>query len=943
MDPAAFQLPAVEVHAKAQPRAGAGAFAAEAEEELDRATSPPPATRDIAVQRLIPDVEVPPAPVVDMPPQPDAAAADTSQEMQGASAGVQVSGSASGGGGVTAFLMEQATSAFRSLVGSVTGDARSVGTAAGTAVGSTAGGIFGGLSGLASELGSALGTGFSGLLSGHGSMVKGLIRAAKGTLRSVLHKAAGALGGLQGAIKSTVLRILQAGSGNPLQAVQAMVRQAIDKVIGGIATAVSDKVAAVAGSVTAVLGRVEALVAAIGPRLQAFVAQASRTVSAAITRVQGMVAGFLSSASSLAAALPGPVRRLVQSLLTRLRAAADRFAERVRAAAASAASRISAVVQRISTAVLAAAARAKAVLADLVKTVAKNAERVLRMAIDIALRVAAGVRKVTDKIVDAALSAILPTLPKFLFDWAVEKLTPLLVQRIMDAAGIDLSTIGRPKDPGQIAAAATELAQQTAAKAPASISAGLLDPDGDHVAKGIYASGAWQFKPPFTVNGTIQLTLDFVANYRTNKIAFFVTPGWAAGGGVATGKGGVGGDVGVTDAWGTVATFGQDASGKPLDIDNFSGRFFNVGASAGVSVPVRGVPVVVTTGGGIYTSGATGPTTTPGSTTPGTSTPGTSTPGTSTPGTTTPGTTTPPVTTPAHPLGTFSVPFANQSAVPTTTAGIDQAVDAVRGDVSAHPGGRYSVDVVGRASNRWAAAGDDGERRENNKSLSEQRASGVAGETGRRMAGLPVSGPPSHRGVGVEGARGDVRTNDPADRRADITPSVGPVTTPGSTTPGTTTPGTTTPGTTTPGTTTPGTTTPGTTTPGTGATLGNPTGPWGVWGPQTSGGKPLVGWDSTRTIGVGTSKEPSAGASVTVGNSYSVMLGSPITLPQWAMHCVRAVVGLYKLTMDVQSASPLGFLRDATALFAPLLNAKTDAIADMIVDAVIPIPDEELA
>ena len=31
-----------------------------------------------------------------------------------------------------------------------------------------------------------------------------------------------------------------------------------------------------------------------------------------------------------------------------------------------------------------------------------------------------------------------------------------------------------------------------------------IDPDGDHVAKGIYASGAWQFKPPFTVNGTNQ-------------------------------------------------------------------------------------------------------------------------------------------------------------------------------------------------------------------------------------------------------------------------------------------------------------------------------------------------------------------------------------------------------------------------------------------------------
>ena len=386
----------------------------------------------------------------------------------------------------------------------------------------------------------------------------------------------------------------------------------------------------------------------------------------------------------------------------------------------------------------------------------------------------------------------------------------------------------------------------------------------------------------------------------------------------------------------------RDAAGKSQDIDNFSGRFFNVGGSVGGTIPVEGVPLVVTTGGGIYMSGATGETTTPGTATPGTTTPGTTTPGTTTPGTTTPGTTTPATTTPAHPLGIFPVPFANQSAVLSDASGIDRAVAAVRSDVASHPGGSYTVDVVGHSSNRWQAAGTDSERRDNNLSLSEQRAGRAASETGVRMSGLPVSAP-THHGVGVTGARGDARTNDPADRRADVVPSVGPITTPGTTTPGTTTPGTTTPGTTTPGTTTPGTTTPGTTTPATGVSIGKPTGPLGIWGPQTSGGNPLVGWDSTRTIGVGSSPEPGIGASVTAGNSYSVMLGSPITLPQWAMYCVRAVVGLYKLVMDVQSLSPLGFLRDAAGMFAPLLNAKTDAVADMIVNAVIPIPDEELA
>jgi hypothetical protein len=116
-----------------------------------------------------------------------------------------------------------------------------------------------------------------------------------------------------------------------------------------------------------------------------------------------------------------------------------------------------------------------------------------------------------------------------------------------------------------------------------------------------------------------------------------------------------------------------------------------------------------------------------------------------------------------------------------------------------------------------------------------------------------------------------------------------------------------------------------------------------VWGPQTRGGSPLAGWDTTRSVGISTSKDPSVSAGVTVGNSYSYPLGSPVTLSGLEMGFVRAIVGLYKIAMDIQSASPLGFLRDAVGLFAPLLNASTDGVADAIVNAVIPIPDEELA
>jgi hypothetical protein len=886
----------------------------------------------LPVQRLLADVVVPEAPPVDMPAQPDTTEVDSGSELQGAATDVQVDGQASGGGGVTDWLLSQATSAFRSLVGSVGGDARALGSAAGGALSGAAGGLFGGLSALASEVGSALSAGFSGLLTGHGGLLKGVVRAAKSSLRSVLHSAAGGLKGLQGAIKATLQRVLEAGAGNPLAELQSMVRNAIDKAIAGLAAAVSDKVAQVAASVGAALALIENLIGSIGPKIAAFVGRAQQVVNGALDRAMGLVTGFLRSATALAARLPSAVRSLVESLLARLRAAVERVAAGIRTIVTRIAGRITGLITRVTDLIKAAAARAKVGLTTIVQTVARNAERIIRSAIDIAGRIAKGIKTAADKVVEVALAAILPTLPKKLFDYAVEKLTPLLVAKILDAANIDLSALGplgMPDNPAQITNEAGQLAQQTAARVPTSIAGGLLNPEGDHVAKGFYASGSWAIRPPAMVQANVSLTLDFVANYRTNKVAFFLTPGWAAGGGLTTGTG-VGGDIGVTDAWGTVATFGADASGKPQDIDNFGGRFFNVGLAAGATVPVEGVPVAISSGSTFYTSGAN-----EASTTPGTTTPPTTTPPTTTPPSTTPPSTTPPTTTPARPLGTFSVPFGNQSAVPTDLSSADAAAAAVRADLGSNAGASYSVDVVGHASNRWAAAGTDSERRDNNQSLSDQRAGVVASETGRRMAGLPVSAP-SHRGIGVVGASGGATTNDPADRRADITPTAAAATRPGSTTPGTTTPGTTTPGTTTPGTTTPPTTTPAT---GPTARLG----PLAVWGPQTRGGSPLAGWDTTRSVGVATSPEPSASAGLTVGNSYSYPLGSPVALSGTEMGFVRAVVGLYKISMDIMSASPLGFLRDTVGLFAPLLNANVDSAADGIVNAVIPIPDEELA
>lgn len=913
-----------------------------------------PAGVPAGVQRL-PELDVPAAPAVEMGSVPEPGTVDTSA-ISTAAQSVDVNGSAQGDDSVAGWLIDQATSAFHSLVSSVTGDAGSTAGSASTSLASAATSLFAGIGTTVAGLGTSLTSGFSGILDGHGGVLQGLLRTVKVHLKSTLHEAAGSVKDLQGQIKSTLTSMLQSASGNPIEAIRHLVTEQIDAAIHGIAASVNEELAAIGESASAQLAAVEAVVAAAAEQMDAFVALAEGQIEGVVETIRGSVDGFLDMATSALSGLPDAARALVESLLSTLRSAIDRFAQMVRDAAHAAAETITQGVAAAAAAVTATAEVAKQTILDLIRTISEHAEQIIHEAVDLALQIGRSIISAAVTVGEAAIKAMLMNLPMELLEYAIDKAEPYVVGWIMDALNIDLSDLPvRPDNPQQIAGQAGQLAQQAATSASSDFASGLLNPQGDHIAAGLYVTGSYTGSSHASGAVTLQGTLDLVTNFVTNQLGLFASLGVAGtvGAGSSTGPGLEGG---IAQDWGTIQTFGRDANGKPLDMNNFSGRFFNVGASVGAGGPVEGVPVAVSTGDNIYMSGATTTPGTPSSTTttpgtPGTTTPPTQGPSTQGPPTQGPSTQGPAIATPARSLGAFSAQFPTQSATPAADPdpAVSAAVEAMRSDVAANPGDQFNVDVVGHASNRWAAAGTDAERLSNNQTLSDQRATVIAGQVDRYDGGLPVNGAAAHHGVGVTRARGDTNTNDPADRRADITVQVAAGSTPGPVILGPVTPGQVTPGAVTPGTTTPGTpgstvTTPGTPATSTGLNTGGD-GPVGLWGPQTSGGSPLVGWDTTLNVGVSTSsKEVNASTGVSVGDSYSwPLLKPPPVLSPTAMMLVRAIMGLYKLTMDVVSLSPLGFLRDSMSLLSPVIDSNVDGAVDTIVDAVIPVPDEELA
>ena len=140
---------------------------------------------------------------------------------------------------------------------------------------------------------------------------------------------------------------------------------------------------------------------------------------------------------------------------------------------------------------------------------------------------------------------------------------------------------------------------------------------------------------------------------------------------------------------------------------------------------------------------------------------------------------------------------------------------------------------------------------------------------------------------------------------------------------------------------TPGTTTPSTTTPGTPPTMAPDQHTVSAFSlPNPFQARQTTGWDTTVSA-VGRRRAPRASSACTaaLGVSYSFPLGKT-HLDADTMRAIRITVGFLKLTADVASISPLGFIRDALSL-AAINNERAGVAQEMtssITNWTIPLP-----
>jgi hypothetical protein len=329
------------------------------------------------------------------------------------------------------------------------------------------------------------------------------------------------------------------------------------------------------------------------------------------------------------------------------------------------------------------------------------------------------------------------------------------------------------------------------------------------------------------------------------------------------------------------------------------------GAQAGV---FEGFGGSVSTGGTIYRSGATTTPTFIG--VPGISIPGTTVPGTSTPGT--PGRT--------ETVGLGEVRFPTGvgdvgGASPPGVAAIASASQIVLNSPTSHAGGKVSaVSVVGEASPPWKRPRKGVTPDQENQSLSQRRADGVATELSARLPGVRIN----VSAIGSsEAQKAGLTSNDPAPerQRALMVANATIDATPGTTTPGGTTPGT-------------------QITPPIGATL-----PAGALPNPLAAGPQAWGWDTNVSVGGGGGAEASAAAYAGLTTGFAVPLGDPISMGGRTMKLIRVAVGLYKMVNDVLTGSPAALIRDAVALGVfGIEEVVGTSVTNAVLDWAVPMP-----
>ena len=139
---------------------------------------------------------------------------------------------------------------------------------------------------------------------------------------------------------------------------------------------------------------------------------------------------------------------------------------------------------------------------------------------------------------------------------------------------------------------------------------------------------------------------------------------------------------------------------------------------------------------------------------------------------------------------------------------------------------------------------------------------------------------------------------------------------------------------------TPGTTTPSTTTPGTPPTMAPDQHTVSAFSlPNPFQARQTTGWDTTVSVSGVAGAEGKLGVYGGAGVSYSFPLGKT-HLDADTMRAIRITVGFLKLTADVASISPLGFIRDALSL-AAINNERAGVAQEMtssITNWTIPLP-----
>ena len=530
------------------------------------------------------EVKEPEAPEHEEPKNLEAGASDIERHAQG------------GGGGIVDVVINRALSVFRGIASTIGNGVRG----AASAISSRVGGFFSQAFSFAKNVVTTVTSGARSIATGIATEIRTHLGSLKDGVKGIVSRVFGGVRNVMsqvgGAIRGAIIGIL---SGKPvvptiLAPFKAIFRSLFGGITGQITTIINRIRGVVDGAITRVLQTVVSLTQSIINGLT-FLANLLTT---AVTFLQQELTRLSNWVTQAVSGLPDMLRRVITAIVNAVISLARRVLNNIvtsaRAFIARAIARVIAFVQRAMA---------------IVTRIATAVRNTVRTVFDL---VAAGVRAVATAFnrvktwLLGKVAAFVSRVLRAVLDPIAERLKQRLLALIGPAAGEAIRQAqllfpnGLPA-PREVIQGAERGAQQVASEAGSAILAGLTNPEGDHIAFGIQLGGGGSIPgTPVGLSGSVSGMFDIVLDYRRNDIGFFLSP--AAGGAASLGIGeGAAAGVGVSAAWGTVATFGEASSDV---LAAYGGSFTN--ASYGVSGGVADeIGAEASTGGSIYRGGAT--------------------------------------------------------------------------------------------------------------------------------------------------------------------------------------------------------------------------------------------------------------------------------------------------------------------------------------------------